>query len=130
MLDKRQQPVPDALEPALASPPIGGRMKSQVKDLVSEIVRLCEKPDGWVKIARDGAVTLYNRPSGKMPCFKGEGVLEFPLALIMNFLQDRSLQHQWDEMYDVHRDIEICGPQTKIEYFRCKAVGRAHCMYG
>ena len=105
-------------------------MKSQVKDLVSEIVRLCEKPDGWVKIARDGAVTLYNRPSGKMPCFKGEGVLEFPLALIMNFLQDRSLQHQWDEMYDVHRDIEICGPQTKIEYFRCKAVGRAHCMYG
>jgi len=97
-------------------------MKSQVKDLVSEIVRLCEKPDGWVKIARDGAVTLYNRPSGKMPCFKGEGVLEFPLALIMNFLQDRSLQHQWDEMYDVHRDIEICDAQTKIEYFRCKAV--------
>ena len=104
-------------------------MMSQVKDLVSEIVRLCEKPDGWVKIARDGAITLYNRPSGTMPCFKGEGVLKFPLALIMNFLQDRSLQHKWDELYDVHRDIEICGAQTKIEYFRCKAVGRAHCMH-
>ena len=127
---EQQHPVTSALEPAFASPPIGGRMQAQVKDLVSEIMCLCEKPDGWVKIARDGGITLYNRPSSEMPCFKGEGVLKFPLALIINFLQDRSLQHQWDDLYDVHRDVEICGAQTKIEYFRCKAVGRVHCIDG
>ena len=104
-------------------------MRSKVKHLVRDLLCLCEKPDGWVKIDHDGAITLYNRPGNKIPCFKGEGVLKFPLVLIVNFLRDSSLWHQWDELYDGHRDIEICGAQTRIVHTRCKAVGDTHYMH-
>lgn len=107
-------------ERAQISPPIGGRMQRELKELVEELQNLCDKPDGWVKIGREGTLNLFNRPTNKMPCFKGEGVMKFPLALIVNFLKDRSMQHLWDDMYEESRDVETCGPQTKIEYFRCK----------
>ena len=100
-------------------------MQRELKELVEELQNLCDKPDGWKNIGRDGTLNLFNRPTSKMPCFKGEGVMKFPLALIVNFLKDRSMQHLWDDMYEESRDVETCGPQTKIEYFRCKPVSSA-----
>ena len=81
-------------------------------------VELPKAGGSWELMDVDGGITVHRKqvPGSKVVAFRGESVVEAPIAKVANVLFDTSRKLEWVAKCAEARDLRWIGPLERIEY--------------
>ena len=81
-------------------------------------VQLPEVGASWELMDRDEGITVHRKqvPGSKVVAFRGETVIEAPIAKVANVLFDTSRKLEWVAKCAEARDLRWIAPMERIEY--------------
>jgi hypothetical protein len=77
-----------------------------------------DSAENWQLVKKDGTMVLYERdvPGSPVIAFRGEGVLDAPIARVASVLLDNAHAPEWVDSLEESRLLRRIGPMEYIEY--------------
>jgi hypothetical protein len=77
----------------------------------------------WEEIDRDDGIVCWRKDVADSPivAFRGEGVIEAPIARVARVLEDTSRKTEWVAKCLEAKDVKLLSPLERIEYNRTSA---------